>query len=86
MPALEPRFTFRGADVVEVLERVGRSLPSADRLLDAITSFQTALAWPETQQRIQALLKGGLQKDSDLEKRWPEVLGSLLERAERTKG
>ena len=23
-PALEPRFTFRGADVVEVLERVGR--------------------------------------------------------------
>jgi putative transposase len=23
-PALEPRFTFRGADVVEVLERAGR--------------------------------------------------------------
>jgi len=23
-PTLEPRFTFRGADVVEVLERVGR--------------------------------------------------------------
>jgi putative transposase len=25
-PALEPRFTFRGADVVEVLERVGRQV------------------------------------------------------------
>ena len=25
-PALEPRFKFRGADVVEVLERVGRQL------------------------------------------------------------
>ena len=25
-PALEPRFTFRGADVVEVLERVGREI------------------------------------------------------------
>jgi putative transposase len=25
-PALEPRFTFRGADVVEVLERVGRQM------------------------------------------------------------
>jgi putative transposase len=23
-PAIEPRFTYRGADVVEVLERVGR--------------------------------------------------------------
>ncbi len=33
------------------------SLPSADRLLDALNSFQTALTWPETQQRIQALLK-----------------------------
>jgi transposase InsO family protein len=25
-PALEPRFTFRGTDVVEVLERVGRQV------------------------------------------------------------
>ena len=62
------------------------SLPSADRLLDGLNSFLTALMWPETQQRIQALLKRGLQRDSDFEKRWPEVLGSLLERAERTKG
>ena len=62
------------------------SLPSADRLLDGLNSFLTALTWPETQQRIQALLKRGLQQDSDFEKRWPEVLGSLSERAERTKG
>jgi enoyl-CoA hydratase/carnithine racemase len=62
------------------------SLPSADRLLDGLNSFLTALTRPETQQRIQALLKRGLQRDSDFEKRWPEVLGSLLERAERTKG
>src|SRR6059036_154049 len=31
------------------------SLPYADRLLDALNSFQNALTWPETQQRIQAL-------------------------------
>ena len=55
------------------------SLPSADRLLDALTSFETALTWPETQQRIQALLKRGLQQDADFEKRWPAVLGTLLE-------
>jgi enoyl-CoA hydratase/carnithine racemase len=61
------------------------SLPSADRLLDGLNSFLTALTWPETQQRIQALLKRGLQQDSDFEKRWPEVLGSLLERAEHAK-
>jgi enoyl-CoA hydratase/carnithine racemase len=38
------------------------SLPSADRLLDAITSFGTALTWPETQQRVQTLLQLGLQQ------------------------
>src|SRR3989442_8905095 len=55
------------------------SLPSADWLLDAITSFETALTWPEAQQRIQALLERGLQRDFDFEKRWPAVLGTLLE-------
>src|SRR6202795_3686691 len=55
------------------------SLPSADRLLAAITSFETALAWPETQQRIEALLKRGLQRDGDFEHRWPAVLDALLE-------
>jgi enoyl-CoA hydratase/carnithine racemase len=52
------------------------SLPSADRLLDAITSFETALTWPEAQQRIQVLLKRGLQRDEDFENRWPELLGT----------
>ena len=55
------------------------SLPSADRLLDSITSFEKALTWRETLQRIQALLERGLQRDVDFEKRWPEVLGTLLE-------
>ena len=55
------------------------SLPYADRLLDALNAFQTALTWPETQQRIQSLLKRGLQRDGDYEKRWPAVLGTLLE-------
>src|SRR6476620_4459661 len=55
------------------------SLPPADRLLAAITSFETALTWPETQQRIQALLERGLQRDGDFENRWPAVLGTLLE-------
>src|SRR3989441_9254316 len=55
------------------------SLPSADRLLDALNSFQTALTWPEAQQRIQTLLERGLQREVDFENRWPEVLGTLVE-------
>ena len=55
------------------------SLPSADHLLDGLNSFLTALTWSETLQRIQTLLKQGLQQDPDFEKRWPEVLGTLLE-------
>src|SRR2546423_9199647 len=55
------------------------SLPSADRLLAAITSFETALTWSETQQRIQALLKLGLQREADFERQWPARLGTLLE-------
>ncbi len=56
------------------------SLPSADRLLDALNAFQTALTWPETLQRIQAVLKLGLQRDGEFEKRWPAALGTLLEK------
>jgi len=54
------------------------SLPSADRLLDALNSFQTSLTWSEAQQRIQALLERGLQRDGDFEKQWPAMLGTLL--------
>jgi enoyl-CoA hydratase/carnithine racemase len=53
------------------------SLPSADHLLDGLNSFLTALTWSETLQRIQTLLKQGLQQDPDFEKRWPEVLGTF---------
>src|SRR5712664_4160039 len=55
------------------------SLPSTDRLLDALTSFQTALTWPEAQQRIQALLDRRLQRQVDFETRWPAALDTLLE-------
>ena len=55
------------------------SLPSTDRLLVALNSFQTALTWPEAHQRIQALLKRGLQRESVFEKAWPAVLGTLLD-------
>ena len=55
------------------------SLPQADRLLDALNAFQTALTWPETQQLIQALLNCGLQREADFENRWPALLGALLE-------
>lgn len=55
------------------------SLPSADRLLDALNSFQAALTWTEAQQRIAGLLQRGLQQDSDFERAWPAVLGTLLE-------
>jgi enoyl-CoA hydratase/carnithine racemase len=54
------------------------SLPSADRLLDGLTSFQTALMWTEAQQRVGTLLKLGLQQDADFERTWPAVLGTLL--------
>src|SRR5207249_9958067 len=53
------------------------SLPSTDRILDALTSFGTALTWPEAQRRVQALFERGLQESRDFEKRWPEVLGTL---------
>jgi enoyl-CoA hydratase/carnithine racemase len=53
------------------------SLPSADRLLDAFTSFGAALAWPEAQHRVGAVLERGLQRDSNFEKTWPDILGDL---------
>src|SRR5579862_3075385 len=60
------------------------SLPSADRLLDAINSFLVALTWPETQLRVKELLERGLQQDGDFEKGWPAVLGSLLNESQQS--
>jgi enoyl-CoA hydratase/carnithine racemase len=59
------------------------SLPSADQLLDALISFQTALTWPEAQHRISAVLERGLQRDADFEKDWPDILGKLGEAGTR---
>jgi enoyl-CoA hydratase/carnithine racemase len=55
------------------------SLPSADRLLDALNSFQTALTWLESQKRIKTLLERGLQQNEDFERGWPAVLGTLVD-------
>jgi hypothetical protein len=55
------------------------SLPPFDRLLDAFTSFEKALGWPEAQNRIRTVLECGLQRDAGFEKGWPEVLGMLVE-------
>jgi len=55
------------------------SLPSADQLLDAFNSFETALTWPQAQRRFQALLKRGLQQDAAFEINWPAALGTLLD-------
>jgi enoyl-CoA hydratase/carnithine racemase len=53
------------------------SLPSADHLLNSLNSFQTALAWPETLQKVEALLRQGLQRERDFELGWPAALSSL---------
>src|ERR1700693_5488825 len=55
------------------------SLPSADRLPDSLTSFTPALTWPEAQQRFQALFKRGWNQPGDMENRYSELLGSLMD-------
>src|ERR1700756_1981516 len=55
------------------------SLPSADNLLDSLTSFTTALTWPEAQQRFQALFKRGWNEPGDMENRYSELLGTLMD-------
>jgi enoyl-CoA hydratase/carnithine racemase len=57
----------------------GVSLPTAESLLDGLTSFTTALTWPEAQQRFEALLKRGLQQPGDMEDRYGELLGTLMD-------
>jgi enoyl-CoA hydratase/carnithine racemase len=55
------------------------SLPPADRLLDALNSFSTALTWPEAQQRFQALFKRGLNRPGEMENRFGELLATLMD-------
>src|SRR6201987_6158639 len=54
------------------------SLPSADRLLDALKSFTAALMWPEAQQRFQALSERGLGRPGEMETRFAELLATLM--------
>ena len=56
------------------------SLPRADWLLDALTSFTTALTWPEAQQRFQALFNRGLGQPGEMENRFGELLPTLVNR------
>src|SRR5712675_2012793 len=55
------------------------SLPTAQSLLDGLTSFTTALTWPEAQQRFQALFKRGWNEPGDMENRYSELLGTLMD-------
>src|SRR5216683_826246 len=55
------------------------SLPSVDRLLDGLNSFTAALTWPESQRRFQALFNRGLNQPGEMEDRFGELLGTLLE-------
>src|SRR6266700_3392786 len=55
------------------------SLPTAESLLDGLTSFTTALTWPEAQQRFQALFKRGWNQPGDMENRYSELLGTLMD-------
>jgi enoyl-CoA hydratase/carnithine racemase len=73
--------TFDGRAIAAAKRLINQvSLPSADNLLSALNSFQTALAWPETLQRVEALLKQGLQQDRNFERQWPAMLDSLVEK------
>ncbi len=73
--------TFDGRAIAAAKGLVNQvSLPSADNLLSALNSFQTALTWPETLQRVEALLKQGLQQDRNFERQWPAMLDSLVEK------
>ena len=54
------------------------TLPAADPMLEALGIFQALLMQPGAQQRVQALLKRGLQRDTEFEKRWPDILGELI--------
>src|SRR5467141_3708433 len=73
--------TFDGRAIAAAKRLVNQvSLPSADNLLSAFNSFQTTLTWPETLQRVEALLKQGLQQDRNFERQWPAMLDSLLEK------
>src|ERR1700720_3463169 len=71
------------AELDGFVDALARRIGPVDRLLDAFTSFGTALGWPEAQNRIRTVLERGLQRDAGFEKNWPEVLGTLVERGKK---
>jgi enoyl-CoA hydratase/carnithine racemase len=72
--------TFDGRAITAAKRLINQvSLPTADNLLSALNSFQTALAWPETLKRVEALLKRGLQQERNFERQWPAMLDSLAD-------
>src|SRR6202171_6119588 len=73
--------TFDGRAIAAAKRLINQvSLPSADNLLSALNSVQTPLTLAEALQRVEALLKQGLQRDRNFERQWPAMLGSLLEK------
>src|SRR6266700_173428 len=67
--------TFDGRAIAAAKHLINQvSLPSADNLLSALNSFQTALTWPETLRRIEALLEQVLQQERNFERQWPARL------------
>src|ERR1700752_4108105 len=73
--------TFDGRAIAAAKRLINQvSLPSADNLLIALNSFQTALTCPETLHRVEALPKQGLQQDRNFERQWPAMLDSLVEK------
>jgi len=73
--------TFDGRAITAAKRLINQvSLPTADNLLSALNSFQTALAWPETLKRVEALLKRGLQQERNFERQWPAMLDSLADK------
>jgi enoyl-CoA hydratase/carnithine racemase len=73
--------TFDGRAIAAAKRLINQvSLPTADNLLSALNSFQTALAWPETLKRVEALLKRGLQQERNFERQWPAMLDSVADK------
>lgn len=55
------------------------TLPSVDMLLEGRSAFATTLGWPETQQRVAALFRLGMQQEGDLENRLGARLATFLD-------
>ncbi|GAA2822969.1 enoyl-CoA hydratase/isomerase family protein [Crossiella cryophila] len=64
------------ASAKRLVDRV--TLPADEHLLESQRAFGATLAWPETQARVAALFRKGLQQPGDLELRFGHHLNGLL--------